>query len=200
MKNLWKYIIIFAVGYYFSGCSNVEQQIEKSLSEQLEKYPESRLQDIYKNFYQDCFGTGHAISDTAMVLNYLQSELQNSTPAPSAPMIETLGWRHNFVRINIDAVRQGKISAENLAKAFIAGASKVDEKNTKNWVNEWQTITRIIEKKHLPVKDFETDKAKIDSILRANPTQALHHSAAFNQNYNPHYRVVEKSDVPEFEY
>jgi hypothetical protein len=179
---------------HLMGCNhNDRSKIETSIRKQLEKYPESRLQDIYKNFYQDCFGTGHAISDTARVLNYLKNELQNTVSTFSAPMIEPLGWRHDFVRINIDLVRQGKISAEKLAEAFIVSASKINEKDTGNWENEWKTITRIVEENHLPVKNYEIDKAIIDSVLRENPNRAMHHSAAFNKNYNPHYRVVEKS-------
>jgi hypothetical protein len=192
MKLFLKMLVIIAV-INFYGCNNDVPKIEKSIREQLEKYPEARLQDIYKNFYQDCFGTGHAISDTVMVLNYLNNELENTEPTPGAPMIEPLGWRKNFVRVNIDLVRQEKISAEKLAVAFVESASKIDEKNTENWENEWQTITQIIEKEKLPVKNYEADKVLIDSLLREHPKGAMHHSLAFNQNYNPHYRVVEKS-------
>ncbi|KAA6324147.1 hypothetical protein EZS27_026491 [termite gut metagenome] len=193
MKHVLKIIFMVAV-VHFMGCNHHDKsKIEASIRKQLEKYPELRLQDIYKNFYQDCFGTGHAIPDTAMVLNYLKNELQNTVSMPSAPMVELLGWQHNFVRIHIDWVRQGKISAEKLAEAFIVSASKINEKDTGNWKNEWKTITRIIEENHLPVKNYEIDKAIIDSVLRENPNRAMHHSTAFNENYNPHYRVIEKS-------
>ncbi|MDR0605299.1 MAG: hypothetical protein LBG80_13435 [Bacteroidales bacterium] len=193
MKVAFKIMLIVPVILCVSCDGSDTSKIETAIVEQLEKYPESRLQDIYKNFYQDCFGTGHAISDTTMVLNYLQNELQNTQPTPSSPMIESIGWRHNFVRVNIDAVRQGKISAKKLAEAFIISASKINAKDTANWNNEWQTITQIIEERKLPVKNYEADKILIDSILQIKPKAAMHHSKAFNENYNPHYRVVEKS-------
>jgi hypothetical protein len=193
MKNIGKLVFVVAAVIFF-GCSNKNTaKIETALCRQLEKYPESRLQDIYKNFYQDCFGTGHAISDTAMIVNYLKNELENTVSKPNAPMIDTIGWRHNFVRVNIDLVRQGKISTENLAKAFAVSASKINAKDTANWLNEWQTITQIIENNNLPVKDYAQDKTMIDSILHINNKAAMHHSVAFNEHYNPHYRVVEKS-------
>ncbi|MFA6335852.1 MAG: hypothetical protein WCX48_09955 [Bacteroidales bacterium] len=176
--------------------NDIEAKIEKSIRQQLEKYPESRLQDIYKNFYQDCFGTGHAINDTSMVKNYLTNELRNTTGTSSTssfPMVDTIGWRHNFVRVNIELVRQGKISEETLTDAFISSASKINEDDTANWVNEWHSIIKIIEDKKLPVKDSEIDKLGIDSILRLNPKAAMHHSKAFNEYYNPHYRVIERS-------
>ena len=187
-------LFLFIAILLFSGCSNNDaSKIETAIRKQLEKYPESRLQDIYKNFYQDCFGTGHAISDTAMVLNYLLNEIENTTSTSSTVRIDTLGWRHHFVRIPIDMVRQGKISAEDLTKVFVVSASKINPKDTANWKNEWQIISRIIEEKNLPVKNFKEDKLLIDSVLKTNPNAAMHHSAAYNEQYNPHYRVVEKT-------
>ncbi|MDR0812271.1 MAG: hypothetical protein LBN23_08415 [Paludibacter sp.] len=189
MKSLFP---ILALCLLLSGSCNRQsdrQKIENALAAQLERFPESRLQDIYKNFYQDCFGTGHAISDTAMVFRYLANELQNAAPS-DFPKIEKLGWRNNFVRISIDALRDGAIDTAALVNAFVQSASLINPADTANWTNEWHTVCQIIEEKHLPVKDYTTDKAAMDSILRLHPKAAFHHSAAFNQHYNPHYRVV----------
>jgi hypothetical protein len=124
-----------------------------------------------------------------MVVYYLESELEN-TPVSPAPPIELLGWQHNFVRVNIDLVRQGKMSVNKLAEAFTVSAAMVKEENMNQWADEWYTIVSIIEKRNLPVKDFKRDKAHIDSLLRENPCIAMHHSRAFNEHYGPHYRVV----------
>jgi len=184
-------IIVFSVSlcFVFVTCQTREKQIELALLSQLKTYPASHLQDIYKNFYQDCFGTGHAISDTAMVMRYLDDELKN-TSVSSAPPIELLGWRHNFVRVNIDLVRQGKITVNKLAKAFTVSANMVKEENMQQWVDEWQIVVSIIEKRKLPIPNFEHDKMYIDSLLDKNPKIAMHHSRAYNEHYAPHYRVV----------
>jgi hypothetical protein len=94
------------------------------------------------------------------------------------------------VRVNIDLVRQGKMSVDKLAAAFTLSAAMVKEEEMNQWPDEWHTIISIIEKRDLPVKDFERDKAHIDSLLRENPRIAMHHSRAFNEHYGPHYRVV----------
>lgn len=196
-RNLQIYCVVAAA--FLVGCNNNNiQKIETAIRYQLAQYPESRLQDIYKNFYQDCFGTGHAISDTVMVLNYLKYEIANTIATPVVVLIDTIGWRHNFVRINIDVVRQGKISTEKLADLFIASATQINAADTANWKNEWQMVTQIIERKNLPVKNYETDKLRIDSILQINPNAAMHHSTAFNENYNPHYRVIRKVVLEDF--
>ncbi|MDR2824572.1 MAG: hypothetical protein LBB41_05175 [Prevotellaceae bacterium] len=173
--------------------NNDEQSIENAIRMQLTAYPESRLQDIYKDFYQDCFGTGHAISDTTMIFNYLRYELQNSEPSLASTLSEPLGWRHRFVRINIETVRQGMIDTAALADAFVQSASLINPSDTGNWHNEWATIIKIIEEKHLPINNYATDKLLIDSLLRENPNRAMHHSREFNAAYNPHYRVVERT-------
>ncbi|MCL2596657.1 MAG: hypothetical protein FWD66_03160 [Paludibacter sp.] len=186
-----KIICILFVALALLTCKNKdEQKIENAIREQLAKYPESRLQDIYKNFYQDCFSTGHAISDTAMVMSYLRQELRESQLS-SVPLVEPIGWRHRFVRVNIDAVRNGMIDTAVLVHAFIRSASLVNPSDTANWEKEWATIIKIIEKNHSPIKDFQADKIMIDSLLRENPNRAMHHSRIFDTTYNPHYRVVE---------
>ncbi|MDR2854238.1 MAG: hypothetical protein LBV31_02905, partial [Prevotellaceae bacterium] len=57
-------ILLLAISLFACQHHNVDNEIKNSIVAQLGQYPELRLQDIYKNFYQDCFGTGHAIADT----------------------------------------------------------------------------------------------------------------------------------------
>jgi hypothetical protein len=49
--------------------------VQAAVTKQLQKYPKSTLKDIYKNFFQDRFGPGHLISDTAVAGAYLRKEL-----------------------------------------------------------------------------------------------------------------------------
>jgi uncharacterized protein YlxP (DUF503 family) len=88
------------------------------------------------------------------------------------------------------------MSVDQLAKAFTVSAAMVNEEDMHQWLDEWHIIVSIIEKRKLPVKDFEQDKGHIDSLLHENPRMAMHHSRAFNEHYGPHYRVVA---VPVFE-
>ncbi len=49
--------------------------VRSAIERQMATYPESTLQDIYKSFYQEHFGPGHIISDTASARRYLMREL-----------------------------------------------------------------------------------------------------------------------------
>ena len=54
---------------------NFKPSIQTAIERQMATYPESTLQDIYKSFYQEHFGPGHIISDTASARRYLMREL-----------------------------------------------------------------------------------------------------------------------------
>ena len=62
-----KLLLILAIACSFSlfGQSIDTAAVHSAIERQLATYPESTLQDIYKSFYQEHFGPGHIISDTA---------------------------------------------------------------------------------------------------------------------------------------
>ena len=69
--GMYLFIILLA------GCTmKKEKMIEKAVRIQLSNFPESTLQDIYKNFFQDAYGPRHLLSDTVAALSYLKNELQ----------------------------------------------------------------------------------------------------------------------------
>ncbi|MDR1347031.1 MAG: hypothetical protein LBJ63_01175 [Prevotellaceae bacterium] len=171
----------------------VEQKIKQAISHQIERYPNSTLQDIYKNFYQDYFGTEHAIPDKKAVEEYLLYELSVMQDVNYDTIIEKTGWRNNFVRVPLSLVKCGKISADELLLAFVESAVKVDTETADNWIAEWNVIVKILEEMHLDIEGFDNDKREIAELLIENPKMALHHSKKFNNSYHPHYRIVEKT-------
>jgi len=148
------------------------------------------LQDIYKNLFQDRFGPEHAISDTASARRYLEKELASFDTSNSME-IEYLGLHHNYVRVNLMAVKQGKISQEELLSAFCRSAKKIHKRDIEAWRVEWKKIVEIIERMDLNINNFESDKQEIDAIL-CQGKYAVRHSATFRENYQPHYRIIER--------
>jgi len=186
-----KIIISLAVLLFLVACrSDFENKVRQSIHTQLETYPASTLQDIYKNLFQDRFGPEHIISDTASARLYLEQELASFETSNSVE-IEYLGLNHNYVRINLMAVKQGEISQEKLLSAFCRSAKKITSGDIEEWRTEWKKIIKIIERMELNIADFDADKQKIDSLL-SQGKYAMHHSAAFRENYQPHYRIVER--------
>ena len=185
-------VLIGALVFLLFSCNSTEKKMELAILVQLKEYPESSLQDIYKNFYQDRFGPGHAISNFKSVKQYLENELSTMEDEKMSQKIELLGWEHRFVRVPLSMVKTRKINEEDLHVLFVESAFEIEPDAGKKWKKEWQQITRIIKKRKLPVNNFSKDKKYIDSLLNENPVIALHHSDAFRKSYHPHYRIVRK--------
>lgn len=155
---------------------------------QLERYPESRLQDIYKSFFQDRFGPGHIIRDRQSARDYILSELA-SADTLAGPATEPCGWRGDYVRVNLSVVAAGEMTADELADAMMRSAKEVGDEDIENWKEEWKEIAAIIEKCHPDIPGLQQDMLHLEEML-ASGRYACHHSDAYTAAYHPHYRIV----------
>ena len=163
--------------------------IRAAIERQMMAYPESTLQDIYKSFYQDRFGPGHMITDTASVRQYLLYELSENETA-SKVYYEFTGSEGRYVRVYLSAVADSLITAEQLLDAFVRSANK-DKGADVDWESEWNCIVDVITKHDIILNGFDKDVAMLYEASRNR--QAVHHSRAYNEAYHPHYRIVERS-------
>lgn len=165
--------------------------VKAAVSTQLETYPESRLQDLYKSFFQDRFGPGHIIRDRQSALEYILSEIAEADTL-AGPRTEPCGWQGNYIRVNLSVITDGLISAEELTNALMASAKEVKPEDIEHWKDEWAEIVAIIEKDHPDIPDLAEDKSKIEELLSSGQ-YAYHHSAAYEAAYHPHYRIIASS-------
>ncbi len=170
------------------GTSATQDAIRDAVDRQLEEYPESRLQDLYKSFFQDRFGPGHIIKDRDWALEFILEELQEE-PSMSGRYNEPCGWENNYVRINLKAVQDSLLSAEELLDAFIQSAEAVPDEKITEWKKEWNTILSVIERYHPDIPGLSKDKESLDSLLSLG-LYATHHSNEYRNAYRPHYRIV----------
>ena len=168
--------------------------VKAAISNQLETYPESRLQDLYKSFFQDRFGPGHIIRDRESARDYILSELTGADTL-MGPKTEPCGWESNYVRVNLSVVADGLLTADELTDALMASAKEIKEEDIERWKEEWAEILAIIEKHYPDIPNLEEDKTKIVELL-ASGQYAYHHSEAYNAAYHPHYRIIAKELIP----
>jgi hypothetical protein len=154
-------------------------------------YPESHLQDLYKNFFQDRFGPGHLIPDSTMAGEYLRNELHSYVQINNYPLVELIGWEGNFYRVSTDILKMEIIPYSVYLDAFVESANTTTETSTEEWKTEWNKILTVIEKMKLDIPDYEADKIKIQEHIDAGKS-AMHHSKAFEEAYQPHYRIIKK--------
>lgn len=173
-----------------AGNDDFEKQVREAVRNQMKKYPESTLKDIYKNFFQDRFGPGHLIQDTAAAGRYLRREM-DAYQEITGETAEPAGWQHNFYRVNLSAVKNGLIPAKLLLDALIRSANEAEKVSMDEWEKEWSRIEAVIRSMDLSLPDYEADLEEINKKLQEG-IYVGHHSKAYNEAYAPHYRIISR--------
>ncbi|MBR3730657.1 MAG: hypothetical protein IKN08_07075 [Bacteroidales bacterium] len=185
-----KLLLVLALACSFSLFGQPIDTIamRSAIERQLATYPESTLQDIYKSFYQEHFGPGHIISDTASARRYLMHELSEMDET-SSPYFEPTGSQGDYIRVCLSSIADSLIPAEQLLDAFVRSANLWQEP-TVSWLEKWEAIVSIIQANKIELEGFETDLPLLTEAAQNN--QAVHHSRRYNEAYHPHYRIVER--------
>ena len=108
------------VAICFNACTEDREskQIENAVRTLVSQYPQATLQDVYKSFFQERFGPGHMIPNVENARNYLMSEMEQASENSGA-YYEPTGSEGKYIRVYLNAVANGKISAEQLLNAFL---------------------------------------------------------------------------------
>lgn len=191
IKSFFHYLVVGGMIISFltaCDCNNEDKAIRQMCEEIHEQYPMATLQDVYKTCYQDYFGAEHLMSDTAAARNYLSMELEacRNTDMSLMPKREQTGFRHRFTRVNLASVVDGELTEEQLLTMFIDAAGK-DNAFGHGWAEEWAKIESIAIKV-CPTWSNQELQAELQEA--AQNKQAVRHSEAFRNTYNPHYRIV----------
>jgi len=196
-----RYFFIVAI-LTLASCQR--QGIRDAIDAQLREYPETRVQDVYKDFCQDNLGPGHLIPNPVSARDYLLSELgEYRGDLDSARYIKPelryfpVGDRHNFVRVDLSVVLDGLVDEEALLDAFVRSANEGRIASEKDWVRKWRKVEAVLKRDFPDIPGAAEDLAAIDSLI-AGGNLILHHSEAFERAYHPHYRIV-ASDIFEKE-
>ena len=179
---------------FLLGCQPSPEKA--AIARQLQDYPESRVQDIYKSFCQDNLGPGHLIPDPQSARNYLESELRTFKEdldsarydAPSI-MYYPVGDQGNYVRVDLSVVLDGLVGEEAYLDAFVRSANEGMRLTEEQWVAKWKEVEKVIRKDFPDIPGANEDLEMIDSYVQKGDL-IMHHSEAFSEAYNPHYRII----------
>lgn len=185
----------------FSCADKEKMQIKEAVEYQLNNYPESRLTDVYKNFFQDFYGPGHLVQNTDMAISYLRQELEETVGCSLNLPVEGTGYKNNFVRVDLCLIKEGKIAEEDFIRLFMESADSFKEPEIRAWKKEWEKILRVIEHLDAEMEDFDRDKEVLNSMIEKGE-YVVHHSEEYIRAYHPHYRIIRKDlaekQMPEF--
>ena len=162
----------------------------------LDRYPAATLQDIYKTMFQDRFGVAHLLSDRATVKAYIERESRECGEERES-YFEPCGWRGDHIRVDLHAIRDGKITSDELTDAFMQSAESsitADSTALAEWQREWQMIiTQNYDRLH-KLENFEQDSTNIAEMI-SNGRYVVHHSYTYNTTYHPHYRIATRREA-----
>ncbi|MDR2234020.1 MAG: hypothetical protein LBE56_12985 [Tannerella sp.] len=168
-----------------------EADVKEAVTRQMTVYPYSTLKDLYKNFFQDRFGPGHLIADTAEAGKYLRSELASFDISTGAAY-ESTGWEGCYLRVNLSFIKEKIIPYDVFFEAFVRSVNQITPVSVEQWQTEWTAIDLIINNMNLNLPEYDKDRKTIFDMI-ANGEIVAHHSQQFEQHYSPHYRIIEKS-------
>ncbi len=172
------------------GQRAVEKAIRTAAERQLQAYPSSTLRDLYKSFFQDRFGPGHLISDTASAGAFLREELASRSRF-KGPLYEPAGCARHFVRVNLAVVKDGLVPFQTYFSAFLRSAEGFRPVPLEEWRREWSLISGVISKLDRPVENYAKDSLELVGLLNSGECD-VHHSRAFSESYDPHYRIIRR--------
>lgn len=168
----------------------LQERVASAVERMLADYPQSTLQDIYKSFFQDRFGPGHIVPDSAKAAAYLQREL-SAVEDTCVLMYEPTGDQGNYFRVALAAIASGRVPFDTYMSAFLRSVREVKAVDVEAWAAEWHQIERIIRGMGLSLPGYDADAAAISGLL-AEGHYAVHHSRRYNGHYAPHYRIIAK--------
>ena len=178
------------------AASSQPDPVREAIRQQIAQYPETRVQDIYKSFCQDCLGPGHLIPNPEAARAYLMEELQayredldNGLYDIPAGRYVSVGDAGNYVRVDLSVVLDSLVDADTLLDAFVRSANEGKTLSEEEWKAKWASVANVIRRDFPTLPDAASDLAAIDSLM-AEGHYILHHSPVFEQTYHPHYRIV----------
>ena len=155
------------------------------LLDHLHKYPLMQIQDCVKLLFQSRFGCGHFVSDPAVALARLQTELSGCSFQKDMPLFEPLGG--GYCRLNLSALDPERLSLDTLARLFIFSSGQaVDGQDA--FAADLSLLGEMIQNGELPFS-AEDWKAFLNRY-QADGYPAIGHSGIYREAYRPAYRVL----------
>ena len=86
------------------------------------RYPAAEEQDLQKLVFQDTYGPGHLIKDSASCARYIEQEVAEMELSDGFPVYEYTLCDSHFVRVNLRVIMDGRISLRQLTSAVLRSA------------------------------------------------------------------------------
>ena len=166
-----------------------EQRLHRILVDQIARYPQMEIQDLYKLLFQAVMGSEHAISSLDAARSWLHQELENLPEGPIEPAIDVISPEDNIVRVNLRPFIQSGGDSSSLLDAFVRTANEYRGTKEGLWLY-WSFAERLADDGELPFE--RTNMRAFYKLLEEDDFPAVHHSTRYEKAYRPAYRVIKQ--------
>ena len=193
MKTIFFSLCIAGSLLCILGCAeDREDRIREAVQSELRLHPRARLLDLYKFFFQDAFGPAHIVPDRSAARRYLEEELAEAAQFEAQPW-QALGYRQRYYRLNLSLVRDNIVPQEILLDALVRSANHGPQTDLAHWKTEWSQILKVIADMNPNLLYWEQDRRFLSDLL-AQDQYVIHHSRDYIEHYDPHYRIISRSE------
>ncbi|OGN92437.1 MAG: hypothetical protein A2Z71_09645 [Chloroflexi bacterium RBG_13_50_21] len=158
------------------------------ISQHLLWYPAMEARDIYKLICQGVMGSEHLISSPQVFINYLAEEFEPLRPDPSGCLLEPIRSDGSLLRINLRPYKSRDLRTEVLVPALLETARSF-KGDTFGLPATWMDFVHACEQGRFPKFDLDQTH-QFTAWLEKLDFPAIHHSAAYNREYLPAYRLI----------
>ena len=166
-----------------------EERLRHILVDQIARYPQMEIQDLYKLLFQAVMGSEHAISSLDAARSWLKRELENLPEGPDEPTIDVISPDDSIVRVNLRPFIQSGGDPSSLLDAFIRTANEYRGTRELLWLY-WSFAERLAEAGELPFK--QDDMQAFYKRVEEGGFPAVHHTSRYEEAYRPAYRVIKQ--------
>lgn len=172
----------------------VPNRVVETLGAYMRQFPEAQLMDVYKSCFQDVYGIEHLLSDSATCAQYILDEMSRMDSSDHRyPLYEYTGVEGNYVRVNLQVLKEGKMEVGRFVQLLMKGVQKGEKLPLYDWRGQWGRIVAVLRGFDQGVRPhhFEEDVAELEKMFNSGE-YACHHSQRFRENYAPHYRIIRR--------
>jgi hypothetical protein len=150
------------------------------------RYPNMQVVDALKLLHHATMGSEHAITDTAVTLQWMEREWTSMDEGPDEPLVDTLGIDGRYARLHLRPFKQRGGDKGEVVQAFIRTSTVRGD--TASLVCALQTLETLA---GLQQVTWNADSVRAASAeWRSRGYRPVSHSQAFREAHRPAYRVI----------
>jgi len=165
--------------------------IQDIVKDQLHRYSDYAIQDLYKLFYQATMGNKHLLKNEAKARENLETEWSDlGKVRPYESLLEVIDPADVLMRVNLRVYRKTGGTIQNLFEIMKTTADQFQE-NSDLLDHYWKVTAQLAEDGQIPFS--KSDLMRFWYEMKEQNFPELSHSDKYQEVHEPAYRVVMKS-------